>query len=377
MAESGISASELETIEKLYVPALRDWRKKAGRSRLGFVVVGEAGQGKSSLTNCLLGREQAPEGRSLKPQTSSVDGFVFKENGVDVYLWDSPGFGINSEEDERIMKDIGRQCDKAVDLMLYCIAMYNIRWPLESDCKNISTITEKFGKEVWDHCVFVLTFANFVVATCPKGQHVEQIFKQKVVEFEDQIKETLGKNAGLEKCHLDQIRAVPVGDPHSSDYHQLPGIDDWFTSFWLECTRRIQPLALPPLLRINEHRDDDSSINTITAPACSIQQEGSQLKYCVSLCDDDDDDDVQLPDDSPLTSTDEEQLNPKPNHSLRKIPLHKILQQELERENSELKEYVKKFVARRAEEHFILLKPGIGLAGLIEGFIEWIGHKRK
>ena len=110
----------------------------------------------------------------------------------------------------------------------------------------------------------------------------------------------------------------------------VPIQDNWFTSFWLECTRRVQPLALPPLLRINEHRDDDSSINTITAPACSIQQEGSRLQYCVSSCDDDDDD-VQLPDDSPFTSTDEEQhqkLNPKPNHSLRKIPLHKILQQE-------------------------------------------------
>ena len=111
------------------------------------------------------------------------------------------------------------------------------------------------------------------------------------------------------------------------------------TNFWLECTRKIQPLALAPLLRINEHRitDDDSSINTITAPACSIQQEGSQMHYCVSSSDDD----VHVPDDS-LSSTDEEQhLNPKPNRRLHKmIPLHKILKQELEKEKSELLKYV-------------------------------------
>ena len=78
---------------------------------------------------------------------------------------------------------------------------------------------------MWDYCVFVLTFANDVVVRGPKGKDIEHIFNQKVVEFENQIKEALKKHAGLEKCHLDQIRAVPVGDPHSSDYHQLPGID--------------------------------------------------------------------------------------------------------------------------------------------------------
>ena len=79
---------------------IRSWLNE-GHASLGLVVVGEAGQGKSSLINGLLGKEVAKEGDDLDPETQKLEKYSYEENGVAVSLWDSPGFGIDSDEKGR------------------------------------------------------------------------------------------------------------------------------------------------------------------------------------------------------------------------------------------------------------------------------------
>ena len=235
-------------------------------------MIGEAGQGKSSLVNGLIGSQRAREGGSLKSVTKKAASFDLSRNGVDCTVWDTPGFGYESEEvEERFLNELGRECNANVDLILYCISMDSKRWPLQSDMNTFRKITDKFGTDVWRHCVFVLTFANKEVAKCPSGADVKQYFCAKISEFEDQIKQSLADGA-LSVCDQEsmlrelEIRAVPVGNPHGGNW-ELPDREDWFVAFWKECFDKIDPQAQAPLLRINEHRLvlDVNSLNPLTS----------------------------------------------------------------------------------------------------------------
>ena len=69
---------------------------------------GEAGQGKSSLVNGLIGSQRAREGGSLKSVTKKAASFDLSRNGVDCTVWDTPGFGYESEEvEERFLNELG------------------------------------------------------------------------------------------------------------------------------------------------------------------------------------------------------------------------------------------------------------------------------
>ena len=242
--------------DEIYIPALRTWLG-SGRSRLGFVVMGEAGQGKSSLINGLLGKEVAAEGDDLDSMTQKVEKFSYVENGINVTLWDTPGFGMESDEkEEQILRDMDRECNP-VDLMLYCIRLDQARWPKKNDIVTIRKVTRVFGPRVWQHCQFVLTFANQIAGLCPAGKDVVQYFSERVWRFEEKIRKTLKEHAKLSEEEIEQIRAVPVGDPHQSGTKtgwDLPDREDWFLDFWFECTYRMNQSALPTLLRLNKHR---------------------------------------------------------------------------------------------------------------------------
>ena len=159
-------------------------------------MIGEAGHGKSSLVNGLIGSQRAREGASLDSVTKNVERFELSRNGVNCVIWDTPGFGYESVEiEEKFLKELGSECKLNVDLILYCISMDSKRWPLQSDTNTFHKITEKFGTEAWRHCVFVLTFANNEVAKCPGGADVKQHFCAKISEFEKQIKQSLADGA--------------------------------------------------------------------------------------------------------------------------------------------------------------------------------------
>ena len=237
---------------------IRSWLNE-GHASLGLVVVGEAGQGKSSLINGLLGKEVAKEGDDLDPETQKLEKYSYEENGVAVSLWDSPGFGIDSDEKEEETLQLLLECVGQVDLMLYCIRMDGTRWPKKTDIATIRKMNKVFGPKIWQCCQFVLTFANQISGLCPRGSDPGQFFSNKVWKYEEKVRTTLMECAGLAEEDIQQVRLVPVGDPH---YHEdktweLPGIEDWFVNFWLECTCTIRKSALSTLIRLNKHRMTD------------------------------------------------------------------------------------------------------------------------
>ena len=133
----------------------------------------------------------AKVGHLLDPGTMEVQKFTYEQNGVNVILWDTPGFGLMSEEeDEKTIRQIANECQ--IDLVLFCVKMTNSRWLYRADRSAIRTMTEVLGKEIWKHCLFVLTFANQVEDNL-------EVFSKKMALFEESVKATLINERAIEQ----------------------------------------------------------------------------------------------------------------------------------------------------------------------------------
>ena len=424
MATAGVrSGSVLQSVkEELCQSLIRGWMKE-GHGSLGLVVVGEAGQGKSSLINGLLGKQVATEGRSLDPETQKVEKYSYTENGIAVTLWDTPGFGVDSDEkEEETLQEMVIQFSgkDPVDLMLYCIRLDETRWPRKTDTATIEKMTKFFGPSIWQCCQFVLTFANQVIWLCPSDEELEQFFSQRVWQFEEKVRKTLIKHAHLTEKDVEQVHVVPVGDPHQRQNKswELPGIDDWFLNFWLECTCRIRQSALPTLIKLNRHRITDMP-EDVSSPSPPELYQHHVPSYAAELSASDPSSEPQhigleAPDlceptsnkPSPMpflqsqdnSSVHLEQVEPQHAHLIapasidgaespqptnnqmtemlsnglenRKIPLYLILQNQLKNKQSGFWQYFRTFSRARGDEMAVLGHFG----GSIEGAVAWFGN---
>ena len=231
---------------------------RQGEASLSVVVVGEAGQGKSSLINGLLGEEIAKESDDLEFATENVDRYEYEQNGVHVVLWDTPGFGVGEDEEEaETLRKIREACP-SIDILLYCIRMDTKRWPTRSDISTIRQYSASYGSAIWQRAIFVMTFANTVPRLCPRERDVSQYFSEQSTIWENQVQQTLIRYAEIEYEEARHVNIVPVGDPRpdkSKKIHwSLPDRKDWFASFWIHCTKRMKQRAVQSLLRLNRHR---------------------------------------------------------------------------------------------------------------------------
>ena len=245
---------------------------KKGRE-LKIVVVGEAGQGKSTLINGLLGKEVANEGDQFDPGTAEIKYYNLNQNGISVKIWDTPGFGFGSEEeDQKMVEQLRRSDCSSHDLALFCFKMDDTRFPKRIHTNTVKMFTQVFGKTFWKHTVFILTFANAVMHLCPEGEEVEYFFSNRVETLENKIHEMLKNTVGgLSDDEIHKIRAIPVGSYKKGGYDpnnqwRLPDREDWFVFFWIECTEHMRQASFAALLQANRHRFKIPVVNEV-APA--------------------------------------------------------------------------------------------------------------
>uniref|UniRef100_A0A1X7V7I6 AIG1-type G domain-containing protein n=1 Tax=Amphimedon queenslandica TaxID=400682 RepID=A0A1X7V7I6_AMPQE len=228
---------------------------------LKIVVVGEAGQGKSTLINGLLGKEVANEGDQFDAGTAEIKYYNLNQNGISVKIWDTPGFGFGSEEeDQKMVEQLRRSDCFPHDLALFCFRMDGTRFPTRVHTTTVKILTQVFGRKFWEHTVFILTFANALSQLCPKNEELDEFFSNRICMLEEKIHAMLRKTVdGLSDDEVEKIRAIPVGSYKKGGYDpndpwRLPDREDWFLWFWIECTEHIRQASFRALLQANRHR---------------------------------------------------------------------------------------------------------------------------
>ena len=376
---------------RLYTDVVKCYLNDYGNPKhLKLVVIGEAGQGKSTLINGLLGKEVANEGEDFRAGTLEIKYYRLNQNGVSVRIWDTPGFGVGSvEEDEKMVETLRRSECYPHDLALFCFRMDSTRFPTRVHIDTIQKFTEVFRKEFWKHTVFILTFANNVAQLCPPNEELEDFFSRRIWELEEKIKETLKKHVNLSIDELKTVRAIPVGsykqgiDPKNP--WALPDRDDWFVWFWMECTDHMHQAAVSALLQANIHR-----INIVSeiAPEYGQPMPPSHVyKPFERAIESSPDEITNVINDSPSvtdelgkgeilitasTTMDQQEVNStcaNENLTTREIPFFLILQRQLDNKDSGFSMYVKEYAKKRGKSVWVLGHIG----GFIEGLAEYIG----
>ena len=210
-------------------------------------------------------------------------------------MFDSPGLQDGTENEEEYIRGMRDQC-KELSLVLYCTKMSNTR--LTDDDKNaMLKLTEAFGEEFWNYAVFVLTFAN--MENCFRKDDrdddieepdyddeqgwqalIKQRFEGRLKLWEDELKQFLIHDVGVNQKIAERIPVVPTGDYKKTRANRtplcLPDRDSWFKSFWEACCLRVKETRL--FLKVNQDRmvvdnnddydysDDDEEIETFVRP---------------------------------------------------------------------------------------------------------------
>ena len=259
------------------------------------------------------------------------------------------------------------------------------RWPKNSDVITIRMMTEAFGPKIWRYCQFVLTFANQVVGHCQEEdvKDPDQLFTQKVWEFEEQVRLALEKHAHLSEEDIQEIRVVAVGDPRprrKKKSWKLPTTEDWFVDLWLAVSERIQQSALPTLLQLNRHRLDLDEDSLNPAPAEGAETHSRTLTYhAVHI-----DEHTKLPDKSldcrepiptpsPAVADPVEEQVPNDIPHRRSIPLYRIIYEQLKNEQSAFSHYVRFYWEQEGQK----LKVFGHMKGLMHGISHWIKCRRE
>ena len=240
------------------------WTKQS--SNLTITVTGSTGTGKTSLMNTLLGKEVGREGSVLSFGTTLVKSFQAEIQSVRVTIWHTSAFQDGECKDEECLKEIINSGCVNANLKVYCISIVNNRLA-SRDTKSLSEFTTKFGVKFWECCVFVLTFANSYAKDCPIWTDDKNWLYERTDQWRKCIKSELLK-AGVEESVVEQIPIVPAGYHRplqmASNPWKLPGIENWFYSFWCACANVIDPTALPALVKLNRQRfKQDKTIQEI------------------------------------------------------------------------------------------------------------------
>ena len=234
-------------------------------------MTGKTGTGKSSLVNAVIGSstDGAEEGKDLGGTTKVVTGYSATIGGVQFKIWDAPGIQDAKHDDEEILDIIRKSLSESevssVHLVLYCIRMDQDRID-RAEINGINLLCRLFNKEIWNHSVFALTFANRVLPPPEKDgddDAAEQWFEDRIKEFENRIHETLVES-GVSKDIAKKVKALPTGYHKRTRRIQEPkkiiGKQDWLSPFWCSCAEHLKEEALVSLFisqtpRINPNQD--------------------------------------------------------------------------------------------------------------------------
>ena len=228
-------------------------------SKLRIMVAGETGVGKSTLLNGLVGQEVCEVGRKDKQRvTTKVSEFNCQKDGIDIIAIDCPGLHDGTDNDDQYVRDMKGMIDShdGIDLMLYCKRMDDTRASAadsESDVKSDADIIRKLsdglGKEIWEHTLFVLTFANVYEKMLKQRLHpgeVQAAFKDRKDAWKKEIQKA------MKACEVEYGRVKVCAAGHKKP--QLCGSQYWLSDFWATAYEVQDENGAFALLRLNKKR---------------------------------------------------------------------------------------------------------------------------
>lgn len=154
---------------------------------INILILGSEGSGKSTLINCVFGKEVAEVG-SDTVTTLSVELYSLRLDGndkpVNVQFIDTPGLNtqnINKIGGNKLMFDIIKSKVQEIDILLFVIPI-----DIRADFKegNLELISEALGQDIWNSTIFILSKSDRVINNGTFEFYHFINFKTKIVQNE-------------------------------------------------------------------------------------------------------------------------------------------------------------------------------------------------
>ena len=233
---------------------MQQWIKlfRSACPRLGILVVGVTGAGKSTLINILLGKEVAKVGESVHSETSTVNSYDGTIKNVKVRIYDTPGLGDSREDhaDSAYLAKIKDVLKKGeIHVVIYCFKMDDTR--LRRGLIRTFQQYNEIGIS-WEKTLIALTFANALSVPSKKkkepGFSMMRFFNGRLEEWCKAIPEVLAREVKVEERFLAQIKIAPTADDRELE---LPDGGNWFNSLFLQMLELLPPYAMVRFLDIH------------------------------------------------------------------------------------------------------------------------------
>ena len=218
-----LSLMEVKEVEK------KKFAKGHEYSRLGVLVVGKTGTGKSRLINNIFAEYVAEEGDDLESETEGIVEHRGQVRGTEVIVHDTQGLAdTKSADDEQILEKIGKLiASNLIDLTVFCVSMKDTR--LDRDIKRTFIELNRMGLN-WENTIIVLTFADEFHVPPKQKEKRAQYFPEKVTKWRESIQKELKESVGLPPEIAGKIAVYPA----TYDYDEpLPSKEDWYSPLWL------------------------------------------------------------------------------------------------------------------------------------------------
>ena len=224
---------------------IEEWKQRSNGRPLVIAVVGKSGVGKSTLINNFLGlkgNDLCTTGDGASTTTLKIATKQSKKQNVAIQMIDSPGLGgINESSTVEVCKDLARQVDQNIDVLLYCVSKHPSACIDTTDVEIIRALTSTLGPEIWFRTILVLTFADTSAHTIEGEQHDTQIRG-----YANSFQKALDK-AGVvnirvqsESSEKDDPSSMPV-IPIGCSSLELPQSSDWINQLFIQALKKSNP----------------------------------------------------------------------------------------------------------------------------------------
>ena len=193
------------------------------KNKVTIVFAGKSGAGKSTLAKKLFGFPVGSTKPSANPITKAHEKLLpTPKDGVTINIIDMAGY--NKKDKKKQLKELSKLSNGEADLVLYCLPISPNSKFDDLNPDIMASLQDAFGKDIWNHCMVVLTFSNYAwdhIEMTHEGEEDQEIA---VTEYKGLIDEYITKFR--EQLDILKVEGVDVISVFDIDFSKEKG-ENW------------------------------------------------------------------------------------------------------------------------------------------------------